>query len=206
MNKFFNEKQTRVFILEKKFFLGKSVNLRMKNFRVYNVSDFSFLSKQPLRLKITSNYTIHSFSAVTQQRISLPLNARNIAVKKLAPSMSRIQLTDPKTKTNFLKHYDAGEIKIGDDFAVMERPESKREEVFISGPLKTDLLLQVDYKVGHPVNISYQFALMKNSEENEVAKSSEMLGSGPFAWEFLLPDEECSVRCDGGSQQIPAVS
>lgn len=111
-----------------------------------------------------------------------------------------------KTKTNFLKHYNLGEIEIGDEIAVMERPENKREEIFISGPLKTELLLQVDYKVGHPVKISYQFVAMEKSNENEVRKSSEKSVEGPFAWEFLQPDEKCSARCDGGKQEITAVS
>jgi hypothetical protein len=127
-------------------------------------------------------------------------------VKKLAPSLSRIQLTDAKTKNNFLKHYSAGEIEIGDEIAVMELPEEKREEVFISGPLKTELLLQVEYKQSHPVNISYQFSVMKDVAKSEVGGTTEKSESGPFGWEFLKPDGECSARCDGGMQEIPAVS
>lgn len=158
---------------------------------------------------LISQFTQINFKFIfldNERRFFLPLNARNVVIKKLAPSLSRIQLKESKTENNFLKHYSPGEIEIGDDIAVMEQPESEVEEIFIPGPLKTKLLLQAGYKVGHPVNISYQFAEMKSSAVNEIKTSSEKASSGPFMWDFLLPDGKCSERCDGGMQEISAVS
>lgn len=150
---------------------------------------------------------LFSFPADTEISISIPLNSRIIVVKKLAPSESRLQLADPKTKVNFLKDYYLGEVNVGGTIGVMALPEAKREEIYIQGPLKMELLLRADYKKDHPVRIFYQFAAMKELNEKilEVA-SAEGKVDGPFMWDYLVPDGQCDARCDSGTLQIPAVS
>lgn len=92
----------------------------------------------------------------------------------------------------------------GGVIGLMALPDAMREEIFIQGPLKMELLLHADYKKGHPVKIFYQFAEVE--EQNfEVLEMKEKV-HGPFFWDYLIPDAQCNVRCDSGTQQIPAVS
>lgn len=140
----------------------------------------------------------------SKKSASIPSNARNIAIRKLAPSVSRIQLTNPSTKTNYLKVYDAGELDLNDEIALLELPETGREEVFIRGPTSKELKLHVDYKKGNPVKVFYQFSSPNEVVATELKQPSEKVGG--FMWDFLVPDGKCDVRCGGGIQQIPAVS
>lgn len=151
------------------------------------------------------------------------MNARNVVVKKLAPSKSRIQLLDGKTKNNFLQNLDVGEFAISGDIGVIEKPEKDKEDIFIPGPLKTELEVQLDGVTGHPVNISYTYAVLKENVE-KVNQTEEMEGqidetkrkhnetlsatseNSTYSWEFLMADGKCSSRCDGGTQETPAVS
>lgn len=143
-----------------------------------------------------------TFLTALEKSISLPLDARNIVVKKLAPSKSRIKLTDLKTKSNLLENSQAGEVDLGTEFALLEFPEMNREEIFIKGPLKKSLSVVI----GSKVKVSFEYAEMKNQSEMQDAQS--LFGKtarGPFAWDFLQPDEKCDARCDGGLQHFSPV-
>lgn len=98
-------------------------------------------------------------------------------------------------------------MNVGGAIGVMTLPEAKREEIYIQGPLKMELLLRADYKKDHPVKIFYQFAAMKELNEKilEVASAKEKV-EGPFMWDYLVPDGHCDARCDSGTLQTPAVS
>lgn len=161
-----------------------------------------FLHQPKTRL----NFLFFFFSD-SEISISLPLNARSIVVKMLAPSVSRLQLTDPKSKANFLKDNHVGEVDVGGTIALITLPEAKREEIYIQGPLKMELLLHADYDTRHPIKIFYQFSKMKEPEEKllENVTTKERV-DGPFMWDYLAPDGQCNARCDSGSQQIQAVS
>lgn len=165
--------------------------------------------KFELRKKVIDHFSLSRLNFLlikdSKKFISIPFNARSIVVRKLAPSSSRIQLTNPKTKANFLQVYDAGELDLDDEIALLELPEKGREEVFISGPTSKAFKLHVDYKKGNPVKVFYQFSSPNELMETKLeSASSEKVGG--FIWDFLAPNGKCDVRCGSGTQQIPAVS
>ena len=107
------------------------------------------------------------------QNILLPLNARNIVIRKLAPSKSRVQLIDSKTNQNVLLNFDVGEFNIGDVIGIIEKPAKNREDIFISGPLTTEIQIQLDFSRKHPASISYKYVMMNEKTEKREETTSE---------------------------------
>lgn len=137
------------------------------------------------------------------------MDARNVVIKKLAPSQLRLQLLDAKIRTNFLQKNAVGEFSINNDIAIIQETEKNEEEIFIPGPLTTELEVRVDVVQGHSVNISLEYAVMNQSSQikkKEPGINLKKLEKKSFEWQYLQPDGECSARCDGGTQMTSAVS
>lgn len=139
-----------------------------------------------------SNFTLAAYFISHQHKVTLniifitdpyasfllPLGAKSIVLKKLAPASTQIIIADPITRTNLLSPYRSGEILMDDELALMEEPEYLRQEIYITGPLKKELLLMAWYKKGSPVKISYQYA-MKKKVEKPTEKPTEIQSEKP---------------------------
>lgn len=75
--------------------------------------------------------------------VLLPVNARNVEVKKLTPSTSEFVISDAKTNEVLIKKWSVGELDIAGSVALLEMPELNQEELYIKGPLQIDLKLKV---------------------------------------------------------------
>lgn len=84
----------------------------------------------------------------------LPVNSRNVEVKKLTPSTSEFVISDAKTNEVLINEWSIGELDIAGSVALLEMPELNQEELYIKGPLQIDLELKVRHSniVLQPLN------------------------------------------------------
>ena len=73
----------------------------------------------------------------------MPVNARNVEVKKLTSSTSKFVISDVKTNKALVKKWSLGELDIAGSVALLEMPEPNQEELYIKGPLQIDIELKV---------------------------------------------------------------
>ena len=75
--------------------------------------------------------------------VLLPVNARNVVVKKMKPSRSEFSISDAETNRALINEWSIGELDIAGSVALLEMPELNKEELYIKGPLQIDLELKV---------------------------------------------------------------
>lgn len=73
----------------------------------------------------------------------LPVDARNVVVKKLTPSKSEFFISNAETNEALIKEWSIGELDIAGSVALLEMPQLNEEELYIKGPLQIDLELKV---------------------------------------------------------------
>lgn len=76
--------------------------------------------------------------------------------------------------------------------------EGNSEEIFIKGPLKYELLAQLKHRDGKLVKIHYRYAMRNN--ERTIESGQE------YYWNYIMGSGKCSARCNGGAEEISAVS
>lgn len=73
----------------------------------------------------------------------LPVDARNVVVKKLKPSKSEFSISNAETNEALIKEWSIGELDIAGNVALLEMPQLNQEELYIKGPLQIELELKV---------------------------------------------------------------
>lgn len=73
-------------------------------------------------------------------------------VKKLTPSKSKFSISDTKTNEETIKDWSIGELDIAGNVALMQMPQVNQEELFIKGPLLSDLELMVSIEFSFATN------------------------------------------------------